>query len=438
VHWVALHFPQLRRQALARGHAPPERRRESRERGRESRERGRESCEPERQALEAVAGWACQFTPRVSLEPPQALLLEVAGSLRYFGGRWKFLARLRAGLGRLGLSARIGEAPAARAALWLARGDGGRLEAQPVAVADPDPPSQALLANLGVKTIGGLLRLPREGIAQRFGERLLEQLDQACGRKVEAREFFVPPARFAARLELPAPVLQAESALFAARRLLVQMEGFLAARQAGVRAFSLALLHEDAPATELKVGLAAPGRAAEHFARLLRERLGALVLRSPIEAIRIEAGDIEDLLQPSRSLFDDRSGSEEGWLRLVERLQARLGTGAVHGLDTQEDHRPERAFCKVAFEIKDLSSKRQKRDMQNESNGPRPLWLLDPPRRLAEGEFALLAGPERIESGWWDGAEARRDYFIARTGEASLAWIYRESEGGWFLHGYFA
>lgn len=77
--------------------------------------------------------------------------------------------------------------------------------------------------------------------------------------------------------------------------------------------------------------------------------------------------------------------------------------------------------------------------------GPRPLWLTEPPRRLAEGEFVLLAGPERIESGWWDGAEARRDYFIARTGQ-SLAWIYRERSAGkcgtrpegWFLHGIFA
>ena len=66
------------------------------------------------------------------------------------------------------------------------------------------------------------------------------------------------------------------------------------------------------------------------------------------------------------------------------------------------------------------------------------MWLLEPPRPLAEGEFTLLAGPERIEAGWWDGAEARRDYFIARTGEASLAWIYREREGNWFLHGWFA
>jgi protein ImuB len=212
------------------------------------------------------------------------------------------------------------------------------------------------------------------------------------------------------------------------------MEGFLAARQAGVRAFSLALLHEDAPATEVTVGLATPGRAAEHFARLLRERLGALALRAPVEAIRIEAGDIENLPERSKNLFDDRSGSEEGWLRLIERLQARLGSSAVHGLDTQEDHRPERAFRHVVLAAE--NSKPESR--QEQTPGPRPLWLLDAPRRIAEGEFSLLAGPERIESGWWDGAEARRDYFIARTGEISLAWIYREREGGWFLHGYFA
>ena len=68
-----------------------------------------------------MAAWACQFTPRVSLEPPQEVLMEVEGSLRYFGGRWKFLARLRAGLTRLGFEARVAEAPAARAALWKAR-----------------------------------------------------------------------------------------------------------------------------------------------------------------------------------------------------------------------------------------------------------------------------------------------------------------------------
>ncbi|HUK04135.1 MAG TPA: DNA polymerase Y family protein [Burkholderiales bacterium] len=414
--WVALHFPQFRRQALARGHAPPE---------------------PEREALAGLGAWACQFTPRVSLEPPQALLLEVEGSLRYFGGRWKFLARLREGLKALGFEARLAEAPAARAALWRARGDGGRLEAQPVAVMDLAPQAAALLAGLGVRTVGGLARLPREGLARRFEAGLLARLDQALGRAPEPRAFFAPPARFEARLEMPAPLREAGQALFAARRLLAQMEGFLAARQAGVRAFALELLHEDAPATRVDVGLAGAGREAAHFARLLRERLGALALRSPIEAIRLAAGALEPLAERSARLFDERPGGGEGWLRVIERLQARLGSAAVHGLDTHEDHRPERAFRQVDLRNEDLNQK-ERREKQGETLGLRPLWLLDPPRPLAEGEFALLAGPERVESGWWDGAEALRDYFIARTGEASLAWIYREREGSWFLHGYFA
>ena len=225
--WVALHFPQLRRQALSRGHAPPE---------------------PEREALAAVAAWACQFTPRVSLEPPQALLMEVEGSLRYFGGRWKFLARLRAGLTppRLRSAASRKRRRRAPRSGWRAA-MAARLEALPVAVTGLAPEALALLANLGIRTVGGLLRLPREGLARRFGPGPARgdrpglrhgrpsRANSSCRRRASA-----------ARLELPAPVMQAENALFAARRLLAQMEGFLAARQAGVRRFSLGLLHDDA------------------------------------------------------------------------------------------------------------------------------------------------------------------------------------------------
>jgi len=230
-------------------------------------------------------------------------------------------------------------------------------------------------------------------------------------------------------------VCQAGQALFAARWLLEQMEGFLTARQAGVRSFTLDLLHDDAPATAIRVGLAAPSRDEKHFARLLRERLARTPLRAAVEAISLEAGDLEILPKQNRNFFNaSRTGGEE-WLQLVERLQSRLGIGAVYGLDTHPDHRPERAWTPV-------SPGREFPSGNEKQNGSRPLWLLDPPRRLAEGEFSLLAGPERIESGWWDGAEAQRDYFIARTGEASLAWIYRQrgAEPGksWFLHGFFA
>jgi protein ImuB len=234
-------------------------------------------------------------------------------------------------------------------------------------------------------------------------------------------------------------VSQAQSALFAAGRLLRQMEGFLAARHAGVREFCLGLEHEErrgkiAP-TDVRVMLAGPARAEKHFVRLLRERLGALALKAPVAAIRLSADRLAPMPASNGHLLrDPRAGGEE-WLRLIERLQARLGSNAVHGLDTHEDHRPERAWLAVSPGKEFLPEGKSR-------NPPRPLWLLDPPRRLAEGEFALLAGPERIDSGWWDGAEARRDYFIARTGQCALAWIYRErseqQREGWFLHGYFA
>jgi protein ImuB len=414
--WVALHFPQLRRQALSRGHAPPE---------------------PEREALAAVAAWACQFTPRVSLEPPQALLMEVEGGLRCFGGRWKFLARLRAGLIRLGFEARVAEAPTARAALWKARAGGGRLEALPVAVTGLAPEALTLIENLGVKTLGGLMRLPRAGLVSRLGQGLLDELDQAHGKLPEPRRFFVPPTHFSVRLVLSAPMVQADRALFVARRLLEEMEGFLAARHAGVRNFSLHLLHEDPSETEVRVRLAACGRDAKHFTRLLQERLAQLALRAAVEAIGIEAGEMEVLPEESRSFLRDPSADDAQWLGLVERLQSRLGNTSVHGLSTHPDPRPERAWRPV-FPGRVFSP------MQERKSGPglRPLWLLDRPRRLAEGEFSLLAGPERIESGWWDGDEAQRDYFIARTGQMSLAWIYRQSGAApgrsWYLHGFFA
>src|SRR3989442_11003761 len=165
--------------------------------------------------LEPLAAWACQFTPRVALEPPDALLAEVEGSLRYFGGRDALVAVLESGLAELGLQACLATAPTARAALWRARGGGVSLHALPVSVIGAD---ETFFARIGVSTIGGLLALPREGLARRCGQGPIDELDPALGRLPEPREFFAPPERFAARLELPAEVTHAEALLFAPRR----------------------------------------------------------------------------------------------------------------------------------------------------------------------------------------------------------------------------
>jgi protein ImuB len=378
------------------------------------------------ETLEPIAAWLCQFTPKVSLEPPQALLAEMEGSLRYFGGLDGFLGKLRAGLGELGCEASLAVAATPRAALWCARGNGKRLEELSISAMGVET---GFLKSIGISTIGELLQLPRDGLAKRCGEELLEKLYQALGALPEPRAFFAPPARFAAKLELPGEVTHAEGLLFAARRLLVQLEGLLTARQAGVRRFTLTLLHQKKKSTEIEINLASPARSTERLARLLREQLAKLSLRQPVEAIRLEAADFTPLHQRTAGMFGDTRAEEEDWAQLVERLQLRLGREAIHGLTTQPDHRPEYAWRSVEPGEWDPREFRQP--------GPRPLWLLESPRHIREMEFELLAGPERIESGWWDGDEAKRDYFIAQSEDLSLIWIYSDA-GEWFLHGFFA
>jgi protein ImuB len=387
--WVALHFPCL----------PPD-------------------------ALEPVAAWACQFTPRVSLEPPQALLLEIEGSLRLFGGAESLLAKLRAGLADLGFECALATAATARAALWLSRGEGEVFAALPVEATGFDP---AFLKSIGIATVGELLQLPREGLAQRCERRMLEALDQALGAVPEPRAFFSPPPRFSAKLELPSEVTYAEGLLFGARRLLVQLEGLLASRHEGIRQFELQLIHSEEK-TSVPVSLASPARDAERLTQLLRERLGSVALAHPVEAIQLEAENFVPLPGRSGGMFGDAAAEAEGWARLLERLRVRLGGDAVCGLATQPDHRPEHAWRRVEPGEWDPREFRPP--------GARPLWLLEP-RKLDENAFVRLAGPERIESGWWDGDEAKRDYFVAQLTDASLAWIYCE-DGEWYLHGLFA
>jgi protein ImuB len=478
--WVALHFPRLALEALSRGRALPESERMPLAVADANRVIACDlqaealgvrpgmglaaawafvpqlsvwpySQVSERAALEGIAAWMCRFTPRVSLQPPHGVLAEIEGSLRLFRGVAALLERIRAGIEQMGFATTLAVAPTVRSAWWLASAgreslilDHAALEAAlaalPVAVACDGPGALDLLRNIGITTIGELRSLPREGVARRFGQALLDGLEQALGEASEPRDFFAPPLRFAAKLELPGEVADAEGVLFAARRLLVQLEGLLAAHQAGVRRFQLMLLHRESRPDVLAVGLASPGRETERFVQLLRERLSMYALVEPVEAIRIEAKDFVPLHNHTVDLFGGPQSENESWARLVERLRARLGSGAVHGLGLCPEHRPERAWRPLAPGEQPLPV--------GGSTGARPLWLVEPPRRLKEnrgvphdsGPLELLAGPERIESGWWDGGEIARDYFIARTSSAALFWVYRErgAAGAWYLHGVFA
>ena len=400
--------------------------------------------------LNTLAAWAGQFTPNVSLESPRALLLDIEGSLRFFGGIRPILQALKRGLDEMGYSATMACAPTATAALLLARAGMQKiinckraLEAVvatlPLAALECDARTAQTLRAVGVSSVGDLMALPRDGLARRCGQPLLDTVDRALGRLPAPRQFFAPPAQFDARLELAAPVAHSEALLFAANRLLAQLTGFLAARNGGVQRFTLTLLHERSADTRIDIGLVTPTRDGRHLTLLMRERLAALALPAPAHALRIEATDILVLAEENRELFPDSGGAQGEWQKLVERLRARLGPQAVHGVAAHAEHRPEHAWRATPPGTTSTAP----------AAGARPLWLLPDPQPLSEiatrphyreNALAFLAGPERIESGWWDDDDVKRDYFVAQTSDHATLWIYRErhAPGGWYLHGVFS
>lgn len=403
----------------------------------------------ERHALEGVALWALQFTSRVSVLPEGSLLLEIGSSLKFFGGLDSLCSRIRGEAATLGFDAVVAAAPTPRGAQWLARAGlelsietpaalRHHLDRLPVDCLEVAPGVLDSFERIGVRTIGELARLPRAGVARRFSQELIDRLDRAFGSLPDPPVPFVPPARFSADLVLPSPVTEVEALLFAAHRLVQQLAGCLAARNAGVRRLRLALKAENSQPAEAVVALSIPSRDARHLVNLLRERLLLLKLPGRIESLRLEALEVGQLAPRNFCLFPDRERSSEEKTALVERLRARLGSDAVHGLSLYPDARPELAWREAEPGSQTGPA----------PHLPRPAWLLPRPRSLEardgipqlDGGLALLKGPERIESGWWDGNDVMRDYFVARNPRGATFWIYRERsrQARWFLHGIFS
>jgi protein ImuB len=407
----------------------------------------------EARALSAVAAWAGQYTPVVSLVP-SGVLLEVEGSLGLFGGVEGLAERVEEGVSSLGYRAASSLAPTPLAAEFLARAgqavrlaDLGRLEAvlAPLGLDVLDLPAgdRDALRGIGLRTLGDCLRLPRPGLLRRFGRPLVETLDRALGRVADPRPPFVPSPRFATRLELPAEVSAAELLLFAAHRLLLELEGFLRARGGGAERLRFHLFHRQGEPTHVEVGLASPGRDPRRLLGLLRERLTQTPLPGPVGALSLEVSDLSPLSPRSRDLFEGEGEGGQDGVRLVERLRARLGEEAVRGLCLVADHRPERAF--QWGESSQGETPRRGVAPEGEtprrgvSGGLRPLWLLPEPAPLQREGLTLICGPERVESGWWDGADAVRDYFVAEDSGGSRLWVFRERRGDrrWFVQGIF-
>ena len=406
----------------------------------------------ERSGLESLSTWAEELTSTVCIEPPETVLLEVAGSLRLFGGLAAIKHKLDEEIARRRWSSRFGVAPTALAALWLARGGAedveslgslaGRLGALPLRVTRWPLETQALLEDLGVRTIADCLRLPRDGFARRVGREYLHDLDRALARSHDPRAAFVPAQRWSARRELYQESSDVAVLMTAIEAMLDELTIELRRRQAQVRSLRVEFEHVRRPPTLESFDWAEPTHERGRLLHLLRDRLERIVLPAPAVALGVTTGFLLALQARAVDLFD-KIPVETLSRVLLERLHGRLGRDAVHGIASVAEHRPEFAWSRSAAQP---CADGVRAGPLSPWASHRPLWLLPGPlpltsteaHRYYRGAVECLEGPERIESGWWDQRDVGRDYYIARSTGGERLWVYRDRRSrGWYLHGLF-
>ena len=406
----------------------------------------------ERQALQALASWAEQFTSFVSIEAPNILLLEIAGSLQLFGGLAPLRQQIVTGLKTLGFSALVSIAPTPLASTWLAKAGrsvsiltpadlAGALSKLPIRCLDwPDSVNESL-NGMGITHVGDALRLPREGFARRFGTGRLTELDRALGRLPDPRQSYRAPERFCSEYELSEEQSASDLLLNVCQELLIELERFLLTRQLSVQRVLFSFFHLKESATHLTLGSMRAGRSIDHWFELLKIKFDQLGLAAPVITIRLHSGQSQ-LLTASTDQFNfGDTGRRQGEpiAHLVERISARIGDKSIHGVTTVAEHRPQ-----YAWSTKDLE---QTPNCAAVPMSRRPLWLLPEPRPLPveqhapmyQGALKLLDRPERLETGWWDGDGIARDYYVAVNPAGIHVWVYqdRRSNNDWYLHGIF-
>ncbi|MDJ0813268.1 MAG: DNA polymerase Y family protein [Woeseiaceae bacterium] len=412
----------------------------------------------EQQALEHLASWLEQFSSMVSIAGPDLLLVEIAGSLRLYGGLLKLRQQIATGLEQLGFSASLAIAPTPLAATWLARG--GRracvrdpanistaLRTLPLSCLDWPAATCESLVGMGVRNIGECLRLPREGFARRFGPQRLLELDRARGRLPDPRTGWRAPERFCADYEMTEEQSDRELLLAICGELLQSHERFLLARQLGVQSIEFSFFHLRSSATVLRLGCVEAERQASRWSDLLRLQFEKLVLPEPVIAVRLQSGHAQALRAESgRLVFRGRTagrGIRFSIAQLAERLMARVGRQSVAGVATVAEHRPQLAWrARNLLQEKTLGEVSMARGKLQ-----RPLWMLPEPARLNvddgyplhQGRLRILDGPERLETGWWDEDSIARDYYTAINPRGMRLWVFRtrSRDADWYLHGFF-
>lgn len=437
-----------------------------------------EDAAGDRRLLGDIADWCQRYTPLVAVDPPDGLLLDVAGCAHLYGGEDRLLADLRARLTRFGFAARAAVASTIGTAFAAARfgaagiiapgGERAALAPLPLVALRLPEETVAALRRVGLKRVGDIVDLPRAPLAARFGNAVLRQLARALGAEREPLTPLLPVASYVAEQPFAEPIAREEDVLGVAERLAARLKPMLERRGEGARSLELALFRTDGAVRRLAIATSRPLREPRDIRALYVERLASL-------ADALDPGFGFDLVRlsvvvaepcPPEQIGLGAHADDADLDRLIDRLSARLGARRVMRLMANDSHIPELAAAPVPAQAGiaiDAGWAAFRRFRASVALSPRPLRLLTKPEpieaiaaipdgppvrfrwRRALHEIVAADGPERIEGAWWsEEAGPARDYFRVEDQIGHRFWLFRAglyretAQPQWFLHGTFA
>jgi protein ImuB len=398
----------------------------------------------QRTNLEQLCLTAMQYSSNVVPEPPDTIMVEIGASLRLFNGVNILQNRIGKDIQRLKLTLLTGIAPTASAASLFARTGINKavttdqeltqtLDTVPISCLPLDTFILKGLRQSGLQTLGELRRIPPAALTRRFGDTCTQLLYKLDGRLPDPKTPFQTQEYFSQAVDLPLEASDTNALAFALKRLLSALGGFLRARDLGIVHLQIVLDHHQLESVSLSLKFLDATADMTHLLRVATERLARVNLEAAVTRLALNSVELAPLQRADRDLFNNIHAQKNSIEQLLDKLIARLGKQSVYTAITDNDHRPEKAWMPTVVS-----------NTHVQAQWPaRPLWLLPEPQPLNEA-VTLMTPPERIENGWWDELDVRRDYFIASNEQGSYFWIYRlrhqpeHKPEQWWIHGLFA
>jgi len=432
--------------------------------------------ESDRRALQSLAERCELFSPLVGLENadhPECILLDITGLAHLFVSEERLAAKVQKCFEVCGLVVRLAIANSiglawAVAHCWhllpnpqqsralVTNGDPALVARLPIAALRLPTETAKLLADLGLQQVEQLQALPRDSLLARFGPQLALRLDQLTGHSAEVIVSCKPTLPFEVEKSLEEPIRHRFLIVKVISRLLAELTGRLKDQDRGVMQLLCKFTLFNRQVISLPVFLFQPSTDASNIMELVELNLERLTLPGEVITIGVSAPITGALVREQRELFSTEKSTDVHHLALlVNRLSSRLGSDKVLFPRFRGSNLPER--------IRDYAPATNTQRNRSRFRGKpardrlRPLILYQRPLPIKtisvapdgppqviwlsgnQEQIISACGAERIETGWWRGASAQRDYYRIETETGSRWWMFRRlSDGQWFVHGEYA